>query len=80
MVVRGPGVEDDQDHQAQRKDQITSPGPGRLLPPRLGLVRSRSWRPGTVHDAHSTLAVSTVAHGHVTELLTWGRAGQGMGR
>jgi hypothetical protein len=27
MVVRRPGVEDDQDHQAQRKDQITSQAP-----------------------------------------------------
>jgi hypothetical protein len=51
-----PGVEGNQDHQAHRKDQITSPGPSRLLLPRLGLVRSRSWRPGTAHDAHSTLA------------------------
>ena len=56
MVVHGPGVEGDQDHQAHRKDQITSPGPGGLLLPRLEApVRSRSWRPGHAHDAHSTL-------------------------
>src|SRR5215469_13702172 len=56
MVVRGLSAEDEQDQQAQRKDQITSPGPGSLPPPRLGLVRGRPWRPATAHGAQSTLA------------------------
>lgn len=54
MLVHGLSVENDQEQQEERKDQVANPSTGSLPPPSLGRLWGRFWRPGTAHDVQHT--------------------------